>query len=135
MRKGFDPQRRLDCPGVDQVKLDFNCRSKIIPILRALQNVYSEGDNFDLVLMDMQMPIMDGYEATRRLRSRGYQGPVLALTANAMKDDRQKCLDAGCDEYTYKPVDRNRLLGPRVSDTEERRAKFRGRTRSTVTGR
>lgn len=77
---------------------------------------------FDLIFMDCQMPVMDGYKTTQMLRRKGYNGVIVAMTANAMKGDREKCIDAGMNDYITKPLQidaMNEVLShwlPKVSD-------------------
>ncbi len=84
---------QVDVADNGQIALDMAMRSHL------------NDQPYDLVIMDMQMPVMDGYSATRQLRLQGYQYPIVALTAHALQGDRQKCLDAGCDDYMCKPID------------------------------
>jgi signal transduction histidine kinase/CheY-like chemotaxis protein len=89
-----------------QVTVVDNGRVALELALEALENEAP----FDLILMDMQMPELDGYDATRELRSAGYGLPIVALTAHALSHLRARCFEAGCDDFATKPIDRPKLF-------------------------
>ena len=103
MRTMFAMTKILAGHGLNPIKADNG--KKALEILKLHPDV-------DLILMDMMMPEMDGYEASRRIRELPEFShlPIIALTAKAMKEDRKKCLDAGASDYLSKPVDQDRLL-------------------------
>ncbi len=94
--------RRLQRRGFD-VELAFDGRQGV---------EMARSGGYDLILMDMSLPEIDGWEATRQLRAvpETEKVPIIALTAHAMAGDREKALDAGCDDYDTKPIELDRLL-------------------------
>jgi signal transduction histidine kinase/CheY-like chemotaxis protein len=119
-----EPSKRTNLEGVSILVVDdmeTNRRLVSMFLTRAGANVASaengaiaveavEKGDFTIVLMDMQMPVMDGYTATTLLRQKGYERPIIALTAHAMRGDREKCEMAGCSGYVPKPINMDELI-------------------------
>jgi CheY-like chemotaxis protein len=103
MRNVFALSKVLSEKGINTIKAENG--------LKALE-ILQERDDIDLILMDIMMPIMDGYETMRRIRAEGRFSalPIIALTAKAMQRDKDDCIAAGANDYLAKPVEIDRLL-------------------------
>ncbi|MCA9017664.1 MAG: response regulator, partial [Planctomycetaceae bacterium] len=118
---GFSPRILVAEDAVDNQNLiafilnKWQCELKMVEngelAVAAALAAEEQGTPFDIILMDIQMPVMDGYAATRTLRESGYTRPIIAITAHAMTTELQGCLAVGCDTYTSKPINRKQLLG------------------------
>jgi len=106
---GVDNQRLL-VHHLSRAGADVQVAANGLEAIAALERLLAEQRLPDVVLMDMQMPELDAYDATRVIRERAWRLPVIALTAHAMAGDRERCIEAGCDEFLTKPVDVPRLL-------------------------
>ncbi|MCB9853556.1 MAG: response regulator [Phycisphaerales bacterium] len=102
--------QRLICHHLKKVGADITIANNGRVAVDLIRNAQIVGGKFDIVLMDMQMPELDGYSATRILRTEGIETPVIALTAHAMSGDRAKCIAAGCNDYLTKPINRHDLI-------------------------
>jgi two-component system CheB/CheR fusion protein len=98
--------RRLQLAGADVMAVSDGLQATTAALAAA-----ADGRPFDVILMDIHMPVTDGFEATAQLRAAGYRGAIIALTADARMEDREECLRFGCDDHLAKPVNWDQLLG------------------------
>ena len=89
--------------------------------VRKMSDAATAGLPFTLVIMDIRMPVMDGYDATKKIRLQGFTGPVIALTAHATPGEEERCRSAGCSDFQLKPIDRFSLLSAvkRAADSQD----------------
>eukprot|EP00913_Durusdinium_trenchii_P028383 g26611.t1 len=87
--------------------------------VKAVKEALSNGRVFDLIVLDMQMPKLDGYATAKALRELGFTGPIIALTADAMHGDMTRCIEAGCNDYLSKPIDKLELLNKARTHVEK----------------
>jgi len=106
-----DTKPNRDLMGVMLKRIGVTCDFAIHG-LDAIEKIESRGSGnpYDLVLMDMSMPVMDGEEATKKLRENAYQHPIVALTAMVLDEERERCLSFGCDSFLSKPIRMNELI-------------------------
>jgi CheY-like chemotaxis protein len=106
---GVDNQRLFSMimkkAGID-LTTALNGQEGVNAVLRSLE----DGKPFDVILMDLQMPVMDGLTATKLIRDKGVETPIVALTAHAMQEERDRCHAAGCTDFLTKPILRDALL-------------------------
>jgi two-component system CheB/CheR fusion protein len=95
---------------LEEAGASVDCASNGQEGFDAVMAAEARGEPYDLAIFDVQMPVMDGLEATRRLRKSRFKKPIIALTAHAMEGNREECLNAGCTDYVSKPVDGPRLM-------------------------
>ena len=102
--------QQLVCLLLGKAGLEVDLAENGLVACQKAEEAMSRGKPYDLILMDVLMPEMSGYDATRRIRRQGYRGPIIALTARVMEGDRESCLEAGCNDYAAKPINVAELL-------------------------